>query len=359
MDTPATTEYYGPYDNFGYLTADEEVNGIGWREYAYGGFSASCSADNGNGANRDCGLILRDNDSAVEVHNPWSNVPNEKLTDYGSYGDSGMFIDKWYAYHIDVQDSPAELAFYSGTAATNNWNLFFLDNYQIYNLVLGGWSDDAIDPRRGGTYTRANRETDALAGMAHMRTLADADGMKLFCNMDGDTDYEYFNRGTTYPTWINKCDYGLLEQWANDFNENPVSEADWLRRVNIAKDMIQNLSVEPIVNGWFGDMWYNLATLLLVRENGKGMIYWQSDIPGTGDLTKMNNLDCGQPLEDFQLISNSYYRRDWEECIILVNPKTGSTGSISLGGSYTDIETGGSVSSIVLPAKSGAVLIKQ
>jgi len=80
---------------------------------------------------------------------------------------------------------------------------------------------------------------------------------------------------------------------------------------------------------------------------------------GTTTLNNMLTLDCGQPLEDFHLISNSYYRRDWEKCIIIVNPKTGSTGSISLGGSYTDIETGGSVSSIVLPAKSGAILIEQ
>jgi hypothetical protein len=98
---------------------------------------------------------------------------------------------------------------------------------------------------------------------------------------------------------------------------------------------------------------------LLVKENGKGMIWFGSNIPSSEDLTKMLTLDCGIPTEDYHLVTNSYYRRDWVNCIILVNPKTGSTGSISLGGNYTNLETGDTVSSITLSAKTGAILVVQ
>lgn len=359
------TEYCGPYNNFGYMNGGSsgDTSNLGAMQYFFGGYFSSCSADNGNGANRDCGLILRDDDAATPVHNLWSNVPNEKMTDKGSYGDSGKFIDKWFADFIDVPDSPSQLAAWTGTAASNLWNMVFADNYQIWTLVDGGLSDTPIDPRRGGSYTRANMETDAIAGASHLRDLADTAGKKLFCNMDGDADYHYFERGTTYRTWVSKCHFVLLEQQGVDFGGNYVTEAHWLRRMQIVQDIGKNTNTIPVIDatnlGGQNNLWYHAAGLLLAKEPGKGMLYFQSNIPSGTNLDKLRTLDCGVPLEDFRVVINTYYRRDWEHCVILVNPKGTSTGSISLGGNFTNLETGATVSSITLAAHKGAILVAQ
>lgn len=159
---------------------------------------------------------------------------------------------------------------------------------------------------------------------------------------------------------MDEVDFALFEEWVYDWQGPAESETIWLRRVNAAQDMIKNRRAIPVVDGQYGaSLWYGLASLLLVKENGKGMIWFGSNIPSSEDLTKMLTLDCGIPTEDYHLVSNSYYRRDWVNCIILVNPKTGSTGSISLGGNYTNLETGDTVSSITLSAKTGAILVVQ
>jgi len=236
--TAEKAEYCGPYNNFGYMNGGSasDTSNLGAMQYFFGGYSASCTADNGNGANRDCGLVLRNTSSAVPVYNAWGNNA-EKLMDKGSYGDSSKFIDKWFADFIDVPDSPSQLAAWTSTAASNNWNMVFVDNFQIWVQPDGGLGGIPIDPRRGGSYTQSNIETDALAGASHLRSLADAAGKKLFCNMDGDADYHYFERGTTYRTWVSKCHFVLLEQQGVDFGGNYVTEAHWLRRMNIFQDI--------------------------------------------------------------------------------------------------------------------------
>lgn len=330
--------------------------------YFFGGFFSTCNSTS-------CGLILRDDDTAIPVFNTFGNN-DEKLTDKGSYGDSAKYIDKWWATFIDVPDSPSQLAPWTGTAASNLWNMTFADNYQIWLIHFGGWNDTPIDPRRGGSYTRSNMETDVIAGAQHMRDLADAAGKTIFCNLDGDADYDYFNRGTTYRTFVSKCHFALLEQQGVGFDGQYVTETNWLRRINIFQDIAQNTNTIPVIDatnlGGQGNLWYHTAGMLLAKEPGKGMIYFQSSIPSGANLTKLKNLDCGNPKipagrsdSNFYLVTNSYYRRDWDNCVILVNPKTVATSSISLGGNYTNVETGGTVSSITLQPHTGVILTPQ
>lgn len=357
-------QYCGPYNNFGFMDGGSsgDTGNLGAMQYFFGGYFSTCNSSS-------CGLILRANSSAVPVFNVYGNN-NEKLTDRGSYGDSTKFIDKWYADFIDVPNSPSQLAAWTGTAATNLWNMTFADNFQIWFLQDGGWSATPIDPRRGGNYTQTNMETDAIAGAQHLRDLADADGKKLFCNMDGDADYHYFERGTTYRTWVSKCHFVLLEQSVRDFGGNLVSETHWLRRVNIVKDIAQNTTTIPVADGTNlagqANLWYAAATLLMGKESGKGMLYFQANIPSATNLNKLSTLDCGTPQGNFFEVNSQYYRRNWSKdggistaCIILANPKTATTSSISLGGNYTDLETGATVSSVTLNAKTGKILVAQ
>jgi len=347
--------YCGPYNNFGFMDggSSSDTSNLGAMQYYFGGYFSSCTSTS-------CGLILRDDDATVPVFNAFGNN-NEKLTDKGSYGDSTKFIDKWFNDFLDMPNSPSQLAAWTGTAASNSWNMTFMDNYSLWLIQDGGWSDIPIDPRRTGSYTQANYETDAIAGMTRMRTLADSAGKKLFCNIDGDPYYHYFERLSTYRTWVSKCDYVLLEQSVRDFGGNLLTETNWLRGVNIVKDIAKNTTTIPVIDftNLAGQtyLWYAASTLLLGKEAGKGMGYLQANIPSAANLTKLKNLNCGVPVGDFFEVASSYYRRNWTSCIILVNPKTAATGSISLGGTYTNLETGASVTSISsLPAKSGVIL---
>lgn len=348
----AKNQYCGTYNNFRYMdggSASEQTWNLGRQQYSYRPYYATCDANS-------CGKVLRGS-TAVPVYNSWGNN-NEKLMDAGDYGNSSKFIDMWFNDVLDLPDS-SPFTPWTATAASASRNLVFLDNYAIWPIAYGGWNTTPLDPRRGGTYTRTNMETDAIAGMTHMKSLAATNSIKLFGNIASEMDLDYFSRGTAYPNWVSQVDYCLFEYWGNDVNGNPVNETYWTNRLAIAKDMIKNNRCEPIVNGHYGNKWYNLGMLLLVRENGKGMIYWQSSIPSAGDLTKLNNASCGTPTTDAYLVGSAYYRRDWTNCIILVNYKAASAGTVNLGGNYTNIETGATVSSVSMTAYTAYTLQAQ
>jgi len=346
------TEYCGPYDNYGFMYSTRDGT-LGGYLYDDGGAFQPCSNETDV-----CGYMLKDNDALIPVAHGFG-FDHEKLTDRGNPDFNNFFMD----YFEDMPDTPASLAAYEGTNVDKDWNLRFLDNFHSWILEAGGWSDTPMNPRTNADYTRSQMDADVLDAAEILRARADLVNVFLFANIWSDVESEYFDR-PIYALLMDEIDFALFEEWAYDWQGPAESETIWLRRVNAAQDMIKNRRAVPIVDGEFGaSYWYSLASLLLVKENGKGMIwfwYGSSSFPSSGDLTKMLSLDCGQPSGvDYQLVSSSYYRKDWDNCIILVNPKTGSTGSISLGGNYTNLETGATVSSITLSAKTGAILVAQ
>lgn len=348
MDGGLKTEYCGAYDNYGFIYSTNDGT-LGGKLYGDGGVFQTCSNETDV-----CGWVLKDNDSLAPVAHGFG-FDHEKLTDRGNPDFNNFFMD----YFEDMPDTPASLAAYEGTYITRDTNLRFLDNFHSWILEAGGWSDTPMNPRTNADYTRAEMDADVLAGVQILRSRCDAINCVLFANIWSDVESEYFDR-PIYAQLMDEVDFALFEEWTNDWQGPAESETIWLRRVNAAHDMIKNRRAVPVVDGEFGDNhWYSLASLLLVKEDGKGMIWFGANLPSSGDLTKMLTLDCGIPTEDYHLVSNSYYRRDWVNCIILVNPKTGSTGSISLGGNYTNLETGDTVSSITLSAKTGAILVAQ
>jgi hypothetical protein len=338
--TQLKAEYCGPYENYGYMRDDNP-----YYEPAF----QTCSS-----VTDDCGYLLKENPNNTPVTNNWSGGGHEKLTDRGN--------PDFITYYMDLWVDPGSVAGtgYTGTAVERKWNLRFLDNFMIWIVPFGGWSDTPMNPRTNADYTQVEMEVDVIAGAQNLLDRCAIENCVLFANIWSDFDSEYFNR-PAYSQAMDKVDFALYEQWAyNVGTEAALSETDWLRHVNSAQDIAKNRRAIPVVDGKYGaSMWYSLASLLLAKENGKGMIWFQASYPNAADINKMLTLDCGLPVEDYVLVSSSYYKRDWDNCIILVNPKTGSTGSISLGGNYMNLETGETVSSITLSTKTGAILVAQ
>lgn len=164
----------------------------------------------------------------------------------------------------------------------------------------------------------------------------------------------YFDRDI-YPELIQYVDYALFEAWTSNGEGAPVSESIWLRRVMAAQDMIENRRAEPVVQVGFGDFWYALSSLLLVSENGKGMI-WSNGMYSDTMLSSLSALDLGGPLDVFTYVDNAY-QREWEKGKVIVNPSDSITVNISLDRNYEDAVSGDILSSITLPPKTGKILI--
>jgi hypothetical protein len=178
--------------------------------------------------------------------------------------------------------------------------------------------------------------------------------MRYFANVWSDVESSYFDRDI-YPELMQYLDYALFEAWTSNLEGQHVSEEVWLRRVMAAQDMIQNRRAEPVVQIEFGDFWFALSSLLLVRENGKGMI-WSQSVLSDSILQKMNALDLGKPLTALSYVNNAY-QRQWERGKVVVNPSDSGTVTISLGGNYRDYETGNIVSSVTLSPKKGKIFV--
>lgn len=329
-------EYCGPYDNWGYMNTINNkdawvVSGDIYNDYIIPNHPE---------------WVLEDTDGD-KVYNVWG--PQEHLMDHGNMD----FIDFYFDFFIQVPSSVAG-GRWKGTYTQKGWNMRFLDNFLVHNP--DAWSSMPVNPSTGNTFTRSQREDDVFSAVARLRHLADteAGGVKYFANIWSDVEYSYFDRDM-YPELMQYLDYALFEAWTSNLDGQHVSEEVWLRRVMAAQDMIQNRRAEPVVQVEFGDFWFALSSLLLVRENGKGMI-WSQSVLSDSTFQKMNNLDLGKPLTALSYLNNAY-QRQWERGKVIVNPSDSGTVTISLGGNYRDYETGNIVSSVTLSPKKGKILV--
>lgn len=329
-------QFCGPYDDWGFM--DSTNNKDAW--------------DLGGDIFNDYIMknhpewVLKDTSGAI-VFNPY--IPAEDLMDHGNPN----FVDFYFDYFIQVPSSVAG-GRWQGTCTDRAWNMRFLDNYNVYDPWM--WSSMPVNPATNQPYTQGDREQDILNASQRLRERADneAGGLKYIVNVWNDIDIDYFNRNV-YPQLMQYVDYALFETWTSQMDGTPESEAVWLNRVLIAQDMIQNRRAEPVVQGGFGNFWYALSTLLLVRENGKGMIYTQ-DMVSDAVLQEVKGLNLGNPLGIFAYLNN-VYQRNWQYGKVIVNPSDTQTVTVSLGGNYTDVETGNIVSSVTLSPKTGKILV--
>jgi hypothetical protein len=330
------TQFCGPYDNWGYMnsTNNKDAWNLGGDIY------------NDHVLAKKPEWVIKDKNGAT-VYNAWIS----HVLDHGNMD----FVDFYFDYFIQVPSTIAG-GRWKGTYTQRAWNMRFLDNYIVYLPDGWGWSARPINPATGKEFTQVEREQDILSATAMLRHLADteANGLKYFANIWSDVEALYFDR-SIYPELMQYLDYVMFEAWTSSPEGNPVSEEVWRRRVLAAQDMIQNRRVEPVVQVEWGDFWFALSSLLLVRENGKGMI-WSQTMFSDAILSKLNGLDMGKPTQSMVYLSGAY-QRSWERGKIVVNPSDSKTVTVSLGGTYKDLETGSVVSSITLAPKKGKVFV--
>jgi hypothetical protein len=263
------------------------------------------------------------------------------------------FIDFYFDFFIQVPSSVAG-GRWQGTYTERSWNLRFLDNYVVYSPEA--WSSSPVTPLTDSPLTREEREQHVLNAARRLRERADAEagGLRYMVNVWSDVESGYFDR-EVYPELMQYVDYALFEAWTSNGEGAPASESVWLRRVMAAQDMIENRRAEPVVQVGFGDFWYALSSLLLVSENGKGMI-WSDNMYSDNMLSSLSALELGSPLDVFTYVDNAY-QREWEKGKVIVNPGDSITVNISLDRNYEDAVSGDILSGITLPPKTGAILI--
>lgn len=303
-------DYCGPYTDLGYLkTADNIYKDILSNHPSW----------------------LLKTSSGQLVMNLWT--PNETPPDIGN----PAYVD----YFINYFANPTS---YAGqdTFTQRKWNLQFLDNFVIRTINNNAWNSTPVNPRTGQNMTNEEREADFLKMMQKMRAWADANGVKYIVNVWSDVLSDYFGRAI-YPQLMNLVDYALLEVMTDDGNGNYVSESVWLTRVKTAQAMAKNNRAIPVITIQYGNAWYNLASGLLACEPGKCMV-WNQNMLSDDMITKLKALDLGNPKGDFGKVG--CYIRAWDNGFIAANSMTVPC-TVTLAGSYRNVETGGTESGTV------------
>jgi hypothetical protein len=332
----SNVEYCGPYDNWGFISNVNDPDAWNVGGDIYNDYILPNHPE----------WILKDPNGETVSH---TFGANESAPDHGNMD----FVDFYFDYFMEV---PASVAGgrWQGTYTERSWNLRFLDNYVVY--APEAWSASPVNPLTDSPVTREEREQHVLNAARRLRERADAEagGLGYMVNVWSDVESGYFDRDI-YPELMQYVDYALFEAWTSNGEGAPVSESVWLRRVMAAQDMIENRRAEPVVQVGFGDFWYALSSLLLVSENGKGMI-WSNDMYSDTILSSLSALDLGSPLGVFTYVDNAY-QREWEKGKVTVNPGDSITVNIALGRNYEDVVSGVISSSITLPPRTGKILL--
>lgn len=275
--------------------------------------------------------------------NMYDQAGSQTVFNHGDLATTDFYMDYFKQVPASIYNGK-----WSGTYQQRNWNLRFLDDYLV---------DGSQYFVNGPIKSRDQWEAEALTAIKRLRQRADAAGnIALFANIWSDVEREYWNR-QVYRDIMDYLDYGLFETWTYTMDGKPETEAVWLRRIKTAQDMVKNHRAAPVVNTEIGNYWYALSSLLLVRENGRGLA-WSQKLPPDDVLEKVRGLDLGMPLEDYQKRSG-VYQREWTKGKVVVNPSDSVSYFISLEDSYKDLETGKSVQGITLAPKTGKIFVKQ
>lgn len=336
MRQDSSVDYCGPYDNWGFISNVDNPSAFNLGGDIYHDFILPDHPD----------WILRNSGGGVVTSN---FIANEAAPDHGNLD----FVDFYFNFFMKVPSSVAG-GRWVGTSKERSWNLRFLDNYIVY--LPAAWSTQPVNPETGIVLTREDREQDILNAAKRLRQRADNDagGLKYIVNVWNDVEASYLDRDV-YPELMQFVDFALFEVWTSDLQGVPASEEVWLRRITAAQDMVENRRAEPVVQVGTGDFWYALSSLLLVSKKGKGMI-WADKMYSDDLIQQLRSLDLGNPLDLFSFTDNAY-QREWEKGKVIVNPSDNSTVEITLDQDYQDAVTGKIVTSVVLPPKSGKILL--
>lgn len=328
--------FCGPYDNWGFMDSINDYSSWILGGDIFNKYILQYHSD----------WILR-NKRGHQVKNKY--IPTERAMDIGNL----EYVDFWLSYFIHVPNEIYDNR-WKGDYRERSWNLRFLDNYFIW----APWVLDSnpINPRSGKEFTQIDRENDSLKALKRLRINADELGIKLFANIWSDVDLNYFDRNI-YKETMGYLDFVLFEEWTAKYGSNiPITENEWVRRVKVADDIIKHRRATPVVNTEYGNFWFAVSTLLLVIENGKGLI-WLQNFPSDQIVNKIHSIELGKPIGNFIKLPSGLYSREWSHGKVIVNPKDKEKVHIQLNGQYKDIESGKEIKELVVRPKEGKILI--
>jgi Hypothetical glycosyl hydrolase family 15 len=245
------------------------------------------------------------------------------------------------------------------------WDGVFADN--VTRGIFYNWSATPVNPRTGAEYTTAEYRRDLLAALRAIRALFDVHGKIFVGNHTGG--WEAFDDPVIRQQVL--AMHGAEIEGCFLTSGGFYSESDWISQTAYLAFANQH-GVFTLCNG-VGDSdgtasrrTYLLGSYLLTKEGLSSVAEVNSTSQWWGDL----GLDLGSPAGHFVCLDprarlaatadcpspGKIYARDWERGRVLVNPTTGTTVTVPLGGTFR--LNGSPVTSVTLQPQSAALLVR-
>jgi Hypothetical glycosyl hydrolase family 15 len=253
----------------------------------------------------------------------------------------------------------------SDAIARSHYDGCFLDTLGTAPLDPGYTTGLAINPATRQVWT-TTAWLQATSGIARTVQSANPNAVIMDNGLLDGRKY-YLSPGSTEPL-IAATHVGMVELWLRS-NGTPANsfrtEDQWLQDI----DMIVNAQAQGFYVATTTKLWvsassaqqtqwqkYALASFLLAA-NGKAYFSFMPNDTNAGLIydSSWEHINVGSPTSVFAKVGG-LYRRTFTNGIAAVNP-TGSSATISLGGSYKNL-AGQTVTSETLPPNSGDVFIK-
>jgi hypothetical protein len=279
--------------------------------------------------------------------------PNVKIIGYDDIMASDLsHPDSWYVHNTAggklQRGSP--YTWYCMDVGNQGWRDYFVN--QVKQGLAKGYDgvfvDDAAADLWGGWFT--STPDPAVVARWH----SSMTGMLDYVRQQISPKFLVYNAGTGLGE-------DLIYHADGKFDEafGTTDYGDWKQRVDELRDW--SGMGKYYLGGQYlasGDMRFTFRAYLL-GFNGKNA-YFSSGNLGSGGQVYYSEWETaktiGKPTGAYYQTSNCY-ARDFENGKVVVNPST-STFTVSLGGSYRNLDTGATVSSITLLPRSGAILLK-
>lgn len=295
---------YGPYNNWGYTDISPNSWNLGYLSYVW-----AYQKNNIPNAFLKCS----NGDFARNQYGPKNSVGviQEIAPNIGNPAWDKFWFDMFLQVPVAVGGSQ-----FIGTNVSKGWTVGFFDNGLGYGMP---WWWTCNPPGM----TKASRYASVLSAFDNYRAWSDQNNIKIFINGWSDVTAEgfYFPDVSFFGSWMNKVDYVLFEQWMSETGGKLCPLNRIKNYINVAHDMVQNRHANPVFQGEWGDRWLQVGAMLLVRDKGKGMMWYQT-FPDS-ILTKLKELNLGEG-KPFKVESNGLYTREFDKGLVIVNSTTGT-----------------------------------
>lgn len=231
----------------------------------------------------------------------------------------------------------------------------------------------AVNPRTGKVYADADWKA---ANLELLRVIRGAIGNKLMIVNGAGEGRSYFKDG--YSDFLAVADGAALEGFLGWWQKPPWkgAEADWRTDVDALVDCAKRgkiaLATANVLKRAEGESaeayeeLYRFITASFLLGTGKGHCFaYYAKVPGRPEdyrpgeevLPACGNVSLGEPRGAYQQ-KDGVYQREFERGRVFVNP-TAREGRVHLSGRWKTAEGQAVVSPLVLPSRTGAILLRE